>query len=81
MKAEPKWLKLSLSGSESHKHSSRQMLKLTVLASVKGLYSSKPPGGADRVTWVTEGSYRGKNIQTGVTATVQSQNKTFFVLK
>lgn len=35
-------------------------LKLTVLASVKGLYSSRPPGGADRVTWVTEGSYRGE---------------------
>lgn len=34
------------------------LVKLTVLASVKGLYSSRPPGGADRVTWVTEGSYR-----------------------
>lgn len=31
-------------------------LELTVLASVKGLYSSRPPGGADRVTCVTDGS-------------------------
>lgn len=31
-------------------------VQLTVLASVKGLYSSRPPGGADRVTCVTEGS-------------------------
>lgn len=33
------------------------LVRLTVLASVKGLYSSRPPGGADWVTCVTEGSY------------------------
>lgn len=33
------------------------LCNLTVLASVKGLYSSRPPGGTDWVTWVTEGSY------------------------
>lgn len=33
------------------------LLNLTVLASVKGLYSSRPPGGTDWVTCVTEGSY------------------------
>lgn len=38
-------------------HSSIGTLILTVLASVNGLYSSKPPGGADRVTCVTDGSY------------------------
>lgn len=45
---------------QTHAHTHHSRHKLTVLASVKGLYSSKPPGGADRVTWVTEGSYRGK---------------------
>lgn len=55
------------------------LIKLTVLASVKGLYSSRPPGGADRVTCVTEGSYRtervsgGKNLQLSLEA-VYSQN-------
>ena len=37
---------------------SEQLVRLTVLPSVKGLYSSRPPGGAERVTCVTEGSYK-----------------------
>ena len=49
----------SVTQKHTHTDSSIAMLvKLTVLASVKGLYSSRPPGGADWVTCVTEGSYK-----------------------
>lgn len=49
-----------------HTHSSIVMLVvLTVLASVKGLYSSRPPGGADWVTCVTEGSYGAERSMKG----------------
>lgn len=51
-----RWIKLGHTKIHAHTHSHN--LKLTVLASVKGLYSSRPPGGVDRVTWVTEGSYK-----------------------
>lgn len=54
----------------------QSLFKLTVLASVNGLYSSRPPGGADWVTCVTDGSYgRGKVRVSQVKVTTKMPHK------